>query len=171
MVTAKPLVILGSARSAGDTANAVRLAFRDDQIELIDLLRCNIGRYSYVHANRDDDFPQIARRVLPASAIVFATPVYWYSMSGGMKDFFDRLTDLLEIDKDVGRELKGKDVWLLAAGSEAVLPEGFEVPFLRTARYFSMIYRGAVYLYTGTDGEQRLRSEANVVAFGAMVTG
>ncbi len=40
--------------------------------------------------------------------LIFATPVYWYSMSGIMKVFFDRITDLLTIKKDIGRKLKGK---------------------------------------------------------------
>ena len=40
---------------------------------------------------------------------------------------------------------------MIATGTENVLPEGFEVPFARTAGYFGMRYRGCAYLYTGTD--------------------
>ena len=40
--------------------------------------------------------------------IIFATPVYWYSMSGILKVFIDRITDLLTIEKELGRKLRGK---------------------------------------------------------------
>ena len=45
--------------------------------------------------------------------------------------------------------MAGKDVWLIASGTEIALPDGFEVPFSRTAQYFDSGYRGAGYLYTG----------------------
>ncbi|MCP4458779.1 MAG: NAD(P)H-dependent oxidoreductase [Cytophagales bacterium] len=37
-----------------------------------------------------------------------ATPVYWYSMSGIMKVFLDRIYDVLTIEKELGRKLHGK---------------------------------------------------------------
>lgn len=61
--------------------------------------------------------------------IIFATPVYWYSMSGLMKTFFDRLTDLVTIQKSVGRKLKGKETFLFAVGTDDLLPAGFTIPF------------------------------------------
>ena len=39
---------------------------------------------------------------------IFVTPVYWYSMSGQMKIFLDRITDLLKWHKDEGRKIRGK---------------------------------------------------------------
>ena len=51
-----------------------------------------------------------------------------------MKVFFDRLTDLVTFKKEVGRSLEGKSTYLISAGGEAQLPEGFEVPFTRTSK-------------------------------------
>ncbi len=169
MSRTKPLVIVGSARKAGDTAKAVSLAFPNDKIVLIDLLDHDIRAYSYSHTNRTDEFLALVQLILKADSVVFATPVYWYSMSGAMKDFFDRLTDLLEIDKPSGRLLKGKDVWLLAVGTEPTLPEGFEVPFERTVRYFDMNYRGSAYFCSAPNGDGR--TLAAVIAFGRNVMG
>jgi multimeric flavodoxin WrbA len=88
-------------------------------------------------------------------------------MSAPLKIFFDRLTDLTENLKAKGNALAGKPVWVIATGTEAELPEGFEIPFARTADYFGMTYRGAAYLYTGTDATLRAAGEMAIKAFAA----
>ena len=165
----QPLVVLGSARSDGDTRRAIGIAFGANPISLVDLAKHRIAAYDYAHANLDDDFLGIAEKMIAAETIVFATPVYWYAMSGPMKTFFDRFTDLLTVKKSLGRSLAGKDVWLLACGTDKTLPDGFEVPFRRTAAYFDMRYRGSAYLYTGDEQDLRFRSEIDVAAFGTKI--
>ena len=95
-----------------------------------------------------DDFLAIVEKMAVAEKIVFATPVYWYAMSGSLKIFFDRLTDLISTSKDMGRALAGKEVYLLATGSDSVLPDSFEIPFIKTSEYFDMAYRGTCYICT-----------------------
>lgn len=163
-----PLVILGSARADGETKRAVDIAFAD-KAELIVLPEHPIGGYDYSHSNDRDAFRTVTERMLAHDKLIFATPVYWYAMSAPLKIFFDRLTDLLETAKADGRALKGKQVWMIATGVEPVLPEGFEVPFRRTAEYFAMAYRGSAYLYTGEDKALRAASEAGLAAFGATI--
>ncbi|WP_181306792.1 flavodoxin family protein [Rufibacter sp. XAAS-G3-1] len=97
---------------------------------------------------------EIIERVSRHRVIVFATPVYWYAMSGLLKTFFDRLTGLVTVQKTLGRNLKGKTVFLVAVGADAELPDGFEVPFKLTAKYLNMKYGGRLYASTeevGTD--------------------
>ena len=69
-----------------------------------------------------------------------------------MKTLFDRFTDLVTVRKDLGRQLRGRSVFLLACGSEPQLPEGFEVPFRETAAYLQMSYGGAFYGQTNKAG-------------------
>ena len=166
----QPVVILGSARPDGETKRAVEIAFPDG-VETVILAHHKISAYDYQHRNDDDDFHTAIDAMLRADPIIFATPVYWYAMSAPLKIFFDRLTDLLETAKDKGRALAGKEVWLIATGIEAELPEGFEVPFARTAEYFDMRYRGAAYLYTGDEAASRRSSEAALSAFGVKIVG
>jgi hypothetical protein len=58
-------------------------------------------------------------------------------------------------------------VWLIATGTDPQLPQGFEVPFARTAGYFDMTYRGCAYLNTGESAGRRAEDEEAVKRFGA----
>jgi len=65
--------------------------------------------------------------------------------------------------------MAGKNMWLIASGTDVTMVEGFEVPFARTAQYFDIRYRGAEYLYTGDDPETRRGTEAVLAAFGQKI--
>jgi multimeric flavodoxin WrbA len=93
----------------------------------------------------DDDFLEIAKTMQRVENIGFATPVYWYSMSASLKNFFDRLSDLLSTHKSIGRSLKGKKTFLISTGSDPALPPGFEEPFRLTSEYFEMVYQQTYY--------------------------
>ena len=169
MSMALPLVILGSARASGQTRHAVDLAFPQGAANLVILPDFTIGGYSYDHLNAGDAFGPIADAMVASEKIIFATPVYWYAMSAPMKIFFDRLSDLTENRKAQGKALAGKSAWMIATGTETELPEGFDVPFARTADYFGMRYRGSAYLYTGPGAARRAAGEDALKRFGASV--
>lgn len=147
------LVILGTARSDSNTLKALKVhpTFRD--CEVVELHQLKIDPYNYEQPT-SDDFLLVAEKMIHAKAIVFATPVYWYSMSGTLKVFFDRLTDLISTTKKLGRALAGKETYLFATGTDPELPEGFEVPFIKTSEYFDMKYQRAFYVCT-TDWGQK----------------
>lgn len=139
------MVIVGSSRKNSDTLAFVHSVFDELPYKLMDLLDYTILHYDYDHTySADDQFEQIIKEFLKHKTIVFATPVYWYSMSGLMKVFFDRLTDLTTIQKEWGKLLKGKCV-VVAVGADEHLPEGFELPFKLTAEYLDMEYWGSIY--------------------------
>jgi len=141
------LVILGTARNDSNTRKAIEKLCPFSDYELVELKDARIGHYEYDHQlNRNDDFIGIARKMLDADNIVFATPVYWYAMSGRLKVFFDRLTDLLSTHQSIGKSLKGKKTFLIASGTDTDLPFGFEIPFRMTSEYFEMSYEKAFYL-------------------------
>lgn len=167
----KPFVILGSARPDGDTRSAVDIAFPDGGIELLILAHRHVGGYDYAHSNDGDDFQPAVEAMLKTDSIVFATPVYWYAMSAPLKFFFDRLTDLTETAKDKGRALADRRIWVIATGTDDALPEGFDVPFRRTAEYFAMRYCGGIYAYTGEDAARRATDAALLRAFGQRIIG
>ena len=115
----------------------------------MDLLDLYISPYDYSNNySKRDDFLKIVDELLKSNVIVFATPVYWYAMSGLMKTFFDRLTDIVTTKKHLGRQLKGKLTFLLAVGADEELPNGFEIPFKMTSDYLDMSYHGCIYYST-----------------------
>jgi multimeric flavodoxin WrbA len=145
----RSLVILGSNRKNSLTESITRKALGQTQFDMIDLLDHTIAHYNYDgHYPTNDEFDAIISKTLSYDNIIFATPVYWYSMSGVMKVFFDRLTDLITIKKDLGRQLKGKSASMIAVGAELVIPDGFEVPFKHTAAYLGIQYKGCTYYAT-----------------------
>jgi ribosomal-protein-alanine N-acetyltransferase len=139
-------VVLGSSRSDGNTRRTVNLVFGDPPVGVVDLSRLDIRPYEYARRDRGDDFRGVMARMLERPLWVLATPVYWYAMSGQMKVFFDRFSELLTERKEDGRLMRGKEVVVIASGTDPALPDGFESPFRQTCDYLGMRYRGAFYL-------------------------
>ena len=147
----KVLFLLGSSRGDGHAARLARevygqlvFAHRADA-EFIDISALNIGPYDYENANRGDDFLPVAQKMFRADAIVFASPVYWYAMSGQMKIFFDRLTDLTDWFKPVGKRLAGRRMFAVSTGGDPEAPASFVHPFEDTASYFNMEWGGHLH--------------------------
>lgn len=63
----------------------------------------------YEHQNSNDDYLKLMKEIIKKyDTLIFTLPIYWYSMSGIMKVFFDRIADLLTFEKELGRQLRGK---------------------------------------------------------------
>jgi len=148
----KAIIILGSARSDGHTRRIVdQMIQTKPGIDLVDLNDKEISYFDYSHSNMGDDFLPIAKNILEYDLILFVTPVYWYSMSAIMKTFFDRLSDLLTIRKDMGRKLRGKSMGSISCGSPGALDDSFYIPFRETAKYLGMNYTGHVHTWIGKE--------------------
>jgi multimeric flavodoxin WrbA len=95
-------VILGSARSDGNAAKLVERLSENlgEQAKVFHLSKLIIEQFEYQRYDHPDDFRSVVSMMLQSQHIVFATPVYWYSMSATLKVFFDRLTDLLHGPND-----------------------------------------------------------------------
>ena len=60
----------------------------------------------------NDDANAITEKILEADVVVWATPIYYYEMSGQMKTMIDRANSLFP------RDYKFRDVYLLSAAAE-----------------------------------------------------
>ncbi len=133
---------MGSSRSNGDTAVVVKHASELLGYDIIDLKKLNFSDYDYQSINKGDDFlPTIRHVVGQYDHIIWATPVYWYSMSALMKRFIDRISDCLRIEKDTGRQFRGMSMSLISISND-VRNQGFSAPFKLTADYLGMTYLG-----------------------------
>lgn len=101
------------AREAGHEVDFVSLAGRDIRF-CRGCLACQATGRCVI---RDDADAIVQEKMLRAEVLVFATPIYYYGMSGQMKTLLDRANPLYSA-KPAFRE-----VWLLACAAE----EGEEV--------------------------------------------
>ena len=143
----KSVIIQGSARSNGNTNQIARLLQGGQEFDLIDLKDYQIGPFDYDFKNQEDDFIPLFKKITEYDLILFLTPIYWYSMSGIMKVFFDRITDCLKIEKELGRKLRGKQMAAVSCGSEKKATEGFFIPFRLSAAYLGMEYLGDLHTW------------------------
>lgn len=142
-----PIVISGSSRNDGNTARVVDLLSSHSGWDKIDLTNYHFSYYDYLHRNRNDDFLPLMRDLISKyDTLILATPVYWYSMSGIMKVFFDRISDLLTIEKDLGRQLRGKNMAGISASGGNDLGDLFWLPFRESAKYLGMNYLGDLHV-------------------------
>lgn len=144
----KTVIIIGSSRQAGHTRMMCDELLKHLSADIIDLNDHSFSFYDYNHANKDDDFIPLIEKLISYDNWIFATPVYWYAMSAIMKTFFDRISDILRIRKELGRALKGKSMALLYCSSH---PDDnydfFEIPFKLSADYLEMKYLSSVHTW------------------------
>lgn len=142
---AKVLAVLGAAEGHSQTEAFLREEYSGVSLEVLDLNMTDVSPYSYSKSSADG-FQDILRKALLADVLVLATPVYWYAMSGTMKNFVDRFSSLMSGEsKSLGEALYGKRVHLVSTGYDLKLPLGFETPISCIAMYFGMDYMGAAY--------------------------
>jgi len=139
----RKVIIVGSSRSNGNTSKIVDIISHQIDADIIDLKNYSISYYDYENQNNTDDFFPLIKSILEKyDTLIFATPVYWYTMSGIMKVFFDRFSDLIRIEKETGRMLRGKKMFVISNSDEGKLDYDFYLPFRLSADYLGMTYLG-----------------------------
>lgn len=153
----KTVIIFGSSRTDGDTAQVVDKLIKHSEWDCVDLNKYDISYYDYQHKNRNDDYLSLMKNLIKRyDTLIFATPVYWYSMSGIMKVFIDRLTDLLEIEKPLGHKLRGMKMGVVSCSNGNNLGDIFWIPFIETAKYLGMKYLGGLHVINQEDSTEKL---------------
>ena len=158
----KTIIIMGSSNPKGDTYKVCKSIVDEHKMKFQDLNELVIMPYDYDHDNKDDDFLGFMGHVVKSyDTIILATPVYWYSMSGIMKNFLDRFTDLLTIKKEVGRQLRGKSLLTISVSSSDDCPPEYRMPFERSAEYLGMKWKG--YAHFPVDDTELCAARLNEV--------
>ena len=135
------------AREAGHEAELVHL---DDHVRhfLRDCRRC---RDAEGRCTIDDGFESLLREsVLPAEAIIFGTPLYWYGVSAQLKAFLDRIFCFIAASEPEAElfvnGLMGKRLALVLASEESYpgAPLGVIHEIQEYARYTHSPFVGVV---------------------------
>ena len=121
----KKVLIVSSSPRAGSNSEALAMAFAKGaqeaghEAELISLRDKSIGFCRGCFACQKtqrcvirDDADAIREKALTADVLVFATPIYYYEMSGQLKTLLDRLNPLFPSDYAF------RDVYMLTAAAE-----------------------------------------------------
>lgn len=109
----------------------------------------------------DDDFNIIAPHILDADAVVYAMPVYWYSIPAQIKGVIDRIFSFCVPEKPIS----GKKMGLICCCEEddTSVMDGVRIPLERTAALLKWDIVGEVLVpgvfvegdIDKTDGRQR----------------
>jgi multimeric flavodoxin WrbA len=83
----------------------------------------------------NDDYYSIIDRILPHDVLIFSTPIYWYSMSGTMKNFIDRWSQTLRDPKyaDFKNKMASKKAYVIAVGGDE--PDIKGLPMIQQFKY------------------------------------
>lgn len=97
------------AREAGHSVE--KIVLRDHQFHFCKgCLACQASKTG--HCIMQDDADMIIEKMAQSDVIVFATPIYFYEMSGQMKSLLDRTNPLYPVD------YKFRDIYLVTAAAE-----------------------------------------------------
>jgi len=142
----KTVIILGSSRLYGNTWKLCRKVSEKANVEIINLKKYDINEYDYENKFDYDDFPFLLKKIVKYDIIIFATPIYWYSTSARLKMFIDRMSDLVTTKKDLGRQIKGKNMALISTNYDGTLDFDFALPFRMIAKYLQLEFKGHLHL-------------------------
>jgi multimeric flavodoxin WrbA len=119
-------IIYGGTRNDGNTEILVDEVVKDLPAEKIVLSDYRIQPIiDKRHAKEgfqpvNDDYNGIIDRIMKHEALLFATPVYWYSMSGIMKNFIDRWSQTLRDPNysDFKIKMQEKKIYVVTVGGD-----------------------------------------------------
>ncbi|MCU5746876.1 flavodoxin family protein [Staphylococcus sp. SQ8-PEA] len=100
-------VLFGGSRPEGNTALLTKKALEGQDYKWIDLTEYQFNPIRDVRHNETairgytDDYQTIIDQMLASDIVIFASPIYWYSVSASLKAFIDHWSETLE-DPDYG---------------------------------------------------------------------
>jgi multimeric flavodoxin WrbA len=180
----KIVALSGSARKGGNSNALLRLALesaagRGAEVETFDTTRMTIAgclgcdgcrRAPDAVCVQKDDMHPIYAAIKGCDALVVASPVYLYALSGWVKQALDRCYSLIRPDAPEGEEpwprrvAPGKGFYLITAQAEDSLFYGYQI--LATVVY-SMTWLGierrGELIATGLDGPHDWEHRADLI--------
>jgi multimeric flavodoxin WrbA len=164
------IALFASSRRHGNTGRLLDRVAAELEVEVVDLSTLRISPFDYGHSNRNDEFEPLMKRVLGYEQIIFATPVYWYAVSPGMKVFLDRISDFLELPDLLpeGRRLRGKNAYVVCTSGSDEPAAAFMSAFRETFDYLGMRFGGVAHAHC-PDGYSPALHDSQASAFASMV--
>lgn len=168
----KKVLIISTSIRPNSNSELLAKAFADgvkesgNDVELVFLKDKNIGFckgclacQKLGHCVIKDDANEITEKMLNAEVIVWATPIYYYEMSGQMKTMIDRANSLYPLDYQF------RDVYLLSTATEdeSYVDEGAAkglqgwIDCFEKARFAGKIFAGGFTAPKDIEGSEKLK--------------
>ena len=145
--------VLAGARSAGHETVRSELY----PLNIKPCLGCLACKKPAAVCVQNDEMQHLLPLVLDADVLVWATPMYWWNVTGPLKNFIDRLFAL------PADSLRGKRL-LLVMTTEAAPEEdgrqGLELLLQEICSYTGMVYEG---VQTASSGQQAVKEQSQVL--------
>ena len=106
----KILFVNSSPNRDGNTYRIGEELLKDKEHDVLQMADYRISQYGQVFD--DDEIKDVLKKIDECDVLVIGSPVYWYTVSGMLKTFIDRLYMLPEAEA-----LRGKKLYLFAQGS------------------------------------------------------
>ncbi|MCY8546191.1 flavodoxin family protein [Bacillus vallismortis] len=95
-----------------------------------------------------DDYDSIIERALPCDILIFATPIYWFGMSGTLKLFIDRWSQTLRDPRfpDFQQQMSMKQAYVAAVGGDSPKIKGLPLiqQFAHIFAFMGMSFKGYI---------------------------
>jgi len=166
-------VIYGGTRPNGNSEILTEQVIQEIATEKIYLRDFNIQPIIDMRHSKDgfqdrnDDYNSIIDRILPHDILIFSTPIYWYSMSGIMKNFIDRWSHTLRDPKypNFKSKMASKKAFVIAVGGDDPYIKG--LPLIQQFQYifdFMGIEFAGYILGNGNKPEEVLQDKVALFA-------
>ncbi|WAA13191.1 flavodoxin family protein [Fervidibacillus halotolerans] len=134
------LVLEGSSRPGGNTERLT-----NEMLEGIDRKTIYLREKTIVpivdkrhdkegFSKVDDDHDAIMKEVFKHDILIFSTPIYWYGMTGIMKNFIDRWSQTLRDSQfQMKKEMENKEAFVVLCGGDHPRIKG--LPLIQQFQY------------------------------------
>jgi multimeric flavodoxin WrbA len=163
----KSIIIYGSSRDNGNTKKLILYIENKNDVHVLNLADYHIEMYNYESEYISNDFLLIIKKLIEYENIIFVTPIYWYSISSQLKVFIDRFTDLITIEKKLGKKLKKINVFLISNGYSYFKDPHFSNFLEKTCKYMGMNFIGYQHICIKEGGiiTKKMKRRLNNLSF------
>ncbi|WP_368652502.1 flavodoxin family protein [Ornithinibacillus sp. 4-3] len=152
-------VIYGGNRPNGNTESLTKLATLHLEVEEIYLSEYHIEPIIDKRhdpegfSDIDDDYNTVIDKVLAHDILIFSTPIYWYTMTGIMKNFIDRWSHMMRDENrpTFKEEIAKKHTYVIAVGGDSPYIKG--LPMIQQFKH--------IFDFMGMTFEDYIIGEAN----------
>ncbi|KAF1678019.1 flavodoxin family protein [Bacillus sp. SKDU12] len=147
-------VINGGTRCGGNTDILAEKAVQGFGAKHIDLRKYHIQPIEDMRHTQggfrpiQDDYDSIIEQILPYDILIFATPIYWFGMSGTLKQFIDRWSQTLRDPgfPDFQQQMTKKQAYVIAVGGDKPKTKGLPLiqQFELIFDFMGMSFKGYV---------------------------